>query len=159
MNDKSSNTDNIPDADSIQNPGLFRRLAAITYDVFLLLAVLFIATLIVLPFSPEDTITPSHPFFQVYLFLVSYLFFGWFWTHGGQTLGLIAWKSKVLDNEGNTLTWAQAFARFCWAILSWSAFGLGFIWILFDKNNLAWHDKLSKTRLYSIEKQDTKTSE
>ena len=148
MSDAPPDTGDVPGADTIRAPGFFRRFAAMTYDFFLLLAVLFAATVIALPFSSEDAITSGHPFFQIYLLTVSYLFFGWFWTHGGQTLGLLAWKTKVLDEKGNTLNWRQAFSRFCWALLSWSVFGLGFIWILFDKNNLSWHDKLSKTRLY-----------
>jgi uncharacterized RDD family membrane protein YckC len=33
-------------------------------------------------------------------------------------------------------------------MLSWASCGLGFFWILWDKNGYAWHDSLSKTRLF-----------
>ena len=33
------------------------------------------------------------------------------------------------------------------ALLSWGALGAGFLWILVDRNQLAWHDRLSGTRL------------
>ena len=33
------------------------------------------------------------------------------------------------------------------AILSWAPLGLGFLWQLWDKDKLAWHDRLSGTRL------------
>lgn len=140
------------DVASPQVPRFFRRMAIISYDAFLLLAVLFVATLIMLPFSPENSISSGQILFQVYLFVISFAFYGWFWTHGGQTLGLRAWKTTILDQQGEELSWQQAFARFCWAILSWAACGLGFIWIIFDKDSLAWHDKLSKTQPYYVKK-------
>jgi len=34
------------------------------------------------------------------------------------------------------------------AILSWGFCGLGFLWILIDKNQRSWHDHLSKTALF-----------
>ncbi len=150
MSDSTPPIDDKFIADKFEAPSFFRRLAAIVYDAFLLLAVLFVATLVALPFNSGDTFAPDQPLFQFYLLVVSFGFFGWFWTHGGQTLGLRAWKTKVLDQQGNPLSWQQACSRFCWALLSWAACGLGFIWILFDKNKLAWHDKLSKTRLYHL---------
>jgi len=41
-------------------PGFFRRLAAIFYDLFLLLAVLFLATAIELPFNAGEAFQPEH---------------------------------------------------------------------------------------------------
>lgn len=144
-------SNNIINTKPANAPSLLRHLAAVMYDALLLLAVLFVATIIVLALNSGATFLPEQRllihFFRIYLLAVSYLFFGWFWTHGGQTPGLRAWKIKVLTNNGNTINWQQALARFCWALLSWAACGLGFIWVLFDKNNLSWHDKLSKTRL------------
>jgi hypothetical protein len=35
-------------------------------------------------------------------------------------------------------------------MLSWSALGLGYWWILVDEEKLAWHDRLSATRLSLI---------
>ena len=34
---------------------------------------------------------------------------------------------------------------FCAAALSWACLGLGFVWILFDRRKLAWHDRLSNS--------------
>ena len=37
--------------------------------------------------------------------------------------------------------------RFAGAVISWLAFGLGFLWLLVDVDRLAWHDRLSGTSL------------
>ncbi|MFO1432341.1 MAG: RDD family protein [Candidatus Competibacteraceae bacterium] len=96
--------------------GLLRRLAAISYDSLLLLAVLFIATVLVLPLNGGVAIR-HNPFFSSYLFVVCFLFYGWFWTHGGQTLGMRAWKLRLQRRDGGVVTWWQALARFLLACL------------------------------------------
>ena len=130
-------------------PGFFRRLAAQIYDLFLLLAVLFFATAMLMPFTAGVTFTAQQIIiYRVYLVAVSFLFYGWFWTHGGQTLGLRAWKIKVLTLDKKPISWNQALLRFVTAIVSWGCFGLGFLWMLVDKNRCSWHDHLSKTALF-----------
>jgi uncharacterized RDD family membrane protein YckC len=47
----------------------------------------------------------------------------------------------------------MASLRFFAAILSWLPAGLGFWWQLWDKDKLAWHDRLSGTRLRHYPKQ------
>jgi uncharacterized RDD family membrane protein YckC len=129
-------------------PGLLRRLAAIVYDTILLAAVLFAATAAILPFNAGNAFRPGQYFYPAYLIGVSFLFFAWFWTHGGQTLGMRAWKIKVLTTDGNPINWRQAVLRFASALISWAVLGLGFWWILCDKQKRGWHDRLSHTMLY-----------
>lgn len=128
-------------------PGFFRRIGAIFYDGLLLLGLLFLATALLLPFSKGEAFAPNHLLYSIYLLLVTYLFFGWFWTRGGQTLGMRAWKIKVCTTKGGNLSWTQATARFLAALISWGLGGLGFLWILFNKNRNGWHDLLSKTQI------------
>lgn len=118
------------------------------YDLLLLIAVLFVATALLLPLNAGEAFTARQIFFPLYLLLVSFFFYAWFWTHGGQTLGLRAWKIKVLTLDRKPISWKQALLRFIGAILSWGFFGLGFLWILVDKNQRSWHDHLSKTALF-----------
>lgn len=126
-----------------------RRTAAQCYDLLLLLAVLFLATAVLLPFTSGESINPHQTlFYRVYLSLVSFFFYGWFWTHGGQTLGMRAWKITVLSHAQQPLSWRQAAVRYVMAWLSLGLFGLGFLWIFIDKNQLSWHDKVSGTALY-----------
>ena len=122
-------------------------MAAVCYDALLLLAVWFLATALVLPFNAGQAFSSDQYFYPIYLVTIAFVFYAWFWTHGGQTLGLRAWKIKVCSRNGGPVGWRQAAVRFTAAALSWTCFGLGFLWCLFDKNRLCWHDYLSNTRL------------
>lgn len=132
----------------MSEPGFLRRLAAILYDLLLLIAVLFVATALLLPLNKGEAFTVQQFFYPLYLLTISFLFYAWFWTHGGQTLGLRAWKIKVLTFDQKPISWKQALLRFVTAILSWGIFGLGFLWILIDKDHRSWYDNLSKTALF-----------
>jgi uncharacterized RDD family membrane protein YckC len=134
-------------------PGLLRRMAAIFYDAVLLIAVLCLASALALPFNSGEAFAPGQLVYQLYLFAVCYIFYIWFWTHGGQTLGLRTWKLKVGQQANSSaINWKQANMRFFAAILSWTCLGLGFVWCLFDKDSLCWHDRLSQTRLFFIDR-------
>lgn len=133
-----------------RNPpaGLLRRLAAIVYDWLLLVGVLFLVSL-PLPLI-DNSISQTwwiRLLTQLYLFATCLLFFCWFWVHEGQTLGMRAWRLKVVQPNGAGLSWRLALIRFFGAILSWLVLGLGFLWVLFDKDKKAWHDHLSGTKL------------
>ncbi len=129
-------------------PGLLRVFAAIVYDTLLVVALFFFATAILLPFNGGKAISHQQFFYPIYLLAVSFGFYGWFWTHGGQTLGLRAWKIKVLTENHKPLGWGQAFVRYICALFSFGLLGLGFLWILVDKNRRSWHDIVSKTGLF-----------
>lgn len=128
-------------------PNLLRRFAAIFYDFLLLLSVLFLATALILPFNAGQAFT-QHWLYSCYLLGISFTFYGWFWTHGGQTLGLRAWKLQILTFDRKTITWQQAFLRFSSAILSWAVLGLGFLWSLTNQERRCWHDLFSKTDIF-----------
>ena len=128
-------------------PGIFRRLGAILYDGIILCGILFVATALLLPWNGGQAIEAGRWPLPVYLLCVSFLFFGWFWTHGGQTLGMRAWKIRVISSSGAPLTWVQALIRFISAIVSWGVFGIGFLSIRFNRDRYAWHDRLSGTRI------------
>ncbi|OAI22499.1 hypothetical protein BJL95_11940 [Methylomonas sp. LWB] len=126
-------------------------MAAVFYDGFLLLAIWFVATALILPFNAGEAFNSGQYFYPLYLLAVAFGFYGWFWTHGGQTLGLKAWKIRVADKAGGKLGWRRAGVRFIGGLLSWAIFGLGFAWCLIDKEGLAWHDRLSGTRLFFLD--------
>ena len=88
----------------------------------------------------------------IIMFAISYLYFAWFWIHGGQTLGMKTWRIRVISTEGNTIDWKIAAIRYFGAIISWGLFTLGYLWSLFDKNKLCWHDMLSKTEIVDLRK-------
>ena len=138
-----------PGRDLLSAPGFLRRLAAQIYDLLLLIAILFLATALILPFTAGEAVSDQQTLiYRIYILVISFFFYGWFWTHGGQTLGLRAWKIKVLTRDQKPINWTQALLRFTTAIPSWGFFGIGFLWILVDKNRRGWHDHLSKTALF-----------
>lgn len=127
--------------------GFLRRFAAIVYDSLVLFAILCVATLIVLLFRGGQAIPPNEPLYLLYLIAVSFLYFGWFWTHGGQTLGMRAWRLRIKHQQGEIVTWKHALLRFLSAVLSWLPVGAGYVWMLVDRSGFAWHDRLSGTRV------------
>lgn len=148
--------------DQASQPGLLRRIAAICYDavlvfgVLLLLWTLFYFGLAALAGAEE---AGHHPLAQLYwpLALVAMVgFHVWFWTHGGQTLGMKSWRVRVVNVDGLDPSGGQALSRYLWAWLSAAALGLGFLWQLIDPERLTWHDRLSHTRLVMTVKRTRK---
>lgn len=130
--------------------GLLRRLAGLSYDLLLLVAILFVATAIVLPFNGGQALQPRQWIYPLYLLGITAFFFGWFWVHGGQTLGMKVWGLRVCTEDGGGLNWSRAGLRLLAACLSLGSFGMGYLWILVDSESLAWHDRLSGTRVVRI---------
>lgn len=144
----------------MRNAGLLRRFAAILYDSLLLLAVLMLATL---PFvalrGGEPVTTKGNLGYQLTLFVVIYAFFVGYWTRTGSTLGMQSWGLRVESRDGNAPTLAAASLRFFAAILSWLVLGLGFLWQLWDADELTWHDRISGTRLRYYPKKSRQSDE
>lgn len=126
-------------------PGLGRRLAACLYDGLVLVAVLMVAGAAWVTLA-RTAAPPGDWLFRAYLLAVSALFFGVFWRRG-ETLGMRAWKLRLETTGGRLPGWGHVLLRFATAIVSWAALGLGFLWVLVDREKLAWHDRLSGTRL------------
>ncbi len=135
-------------AQSHQRPGLFRHLAMMAYDMLLLLSVLLVAGFIAVAFNGGEAISSSNPFFMLYITGICFFFYGWFWTHGGQTLGMRAWKVHLIGQQQHDVTWQQVAIRFLANIIAWLPLGLGFWWQYIGKDNQSWPDYLSSTRLH-----------
>ena len=86
------------------------------------------------------------------LVLVGLVFFGYFWTKSGQTIGMRAWRLKVQTSQGSLISWPQAIIRSISALL-----GLGNLVVLVDfKNKKALQDYLSKTEVVTLTKEENK---
>jgi uncharacterized RDD family membrane protein YckC len=138
-----------------------RRLAAMFYDSLLLLAILMIATAAFLPLTGGEAITPTGTpaleyLYRVVLLALVVLFFGTFWTRRGQTLGMASWRLRVEREDGSLLTWGDTVVRLGAALLSWLPLGLGYLWILIDRDRRAWHDRLSRTRVVVLPKDSSR---
>ena len=145
------------DPASLPAAGLIRRLAALLYDAFLVLAiwmVLGFAAQLIAGVETNQVIdgrVQTNPAFGLLLFALmcasAAAFYVWFWTRGGQTLGMLAWRIRVQSRDGSPMTVRQALLRFLCAWLSFFLFGLGYLWLYLDPNGDAAHDRLTETRV------------
>lgn len=133
--------------DEYHPAGLWRRLAAMAYDWLLLASVLFATTFVLILLRGGAAIAPGTWWYGVLLIAVAFLFYGWCWTHGGQTLGLRAWKLRVVTADGRPLSWLDAARRFVASIVLLVPPGLGLVWALLDSKRRCWNDRLSHTRI------------
>jgi uncharacterized RDD family membrane protein YckC len=135
--------------------GLLRRLGAMIYDGLLLVALFMVATALFLPFTGGEAIHPRGTPLLEYayrgvLVLVVVGFHGLFWTRRGQTLGMASWRLRVEREDGRLLGWGDTLRRLAWAFVSLLPLGLGYLWIVFDPQRRAWHDRLSRTRVVVV---------
>lgn len=82
-----------------------------------------------------------------HLFALLLAYFGWFWTHGGQTLAMKTWRIRLVSMDGTTVRPGQALLRYalCWPSLLF--FGVGVLWASIDRDGQFLHDRLTGTRL------------
>lgn len=138
---------------SIETASLLRRLGAMIYDTVLAgFSIVIVAGVIAVLFS-KITGVKLPDLLMVLLYLaLAYGFFTWFWTHGGQTLGMRAWKIQVVGADNQPISQQQASLRFLWSAVCWLSLGIGFLVSLTDRDKLAWNDRHSGTRLIRVEK-------
>ncbi len=127
--------------------GFPRRLMVMLYDAVILLGLLIFASAVALPFGDIHKVVFRDLWFTAWLLLVIFAYFAICWKHGGMTLGMRAWKVHLVGKNHSALSWWQCFLRFLVSLASFSSFGLGFIWALWDKQNRTWHDLAAKTWL------------
>lgn len=142
----------------LKPPGLGRRVLAMLYDGLLLIALWFGVSALVMLVSAGLLADPNRPLWlalihRISLVLVTVGFFGGFWTHGGQTLGMRAWRLRLISspNQG-AVNWKQSLLRLASVCLSIGALGLGFFWMWIDPKRRTWHDRLSGTELILLPK-------
>jgi len=170
-------------ATSLTAAPLSRRLFAMLYDGLLLLALLFIAAAIPLLFTGGKAVEGHNLIKSIYIISVSFVFFGWFWTHGGQTLGMRAWRLKLVQENGAAISWLLALLRFLsglpgWLVFiigiafyfdpalslpgilhllqhmpAWSVMIIGIIWLTLDNWPNGWRAHLTHTRVILLPKQ------
>ncbi|WP_201223918.1 RDD family protein [Halochromatium roseum] len=145
------------DLTQAQGPGLLRRLATIFYDLLLVVSVLFAAafiyTILVQGLTGADLTQGVAGFlFQLYLLAVIVGYYLYFWTAGRQTLAMRAWRLLILREDGSPLSSVDALRRIGFAILTLAPAGLGLWWMLFDRDQLTWYDRLAGTRTLLLSK-------
>lgn len=155
---------------AFQRAGFFRRLASMVYDALVATAVgmlsglIFqVAVLILFQtqlldnrgfdnymdyFQASDTLMLLA---NVWVALWIAGFFLWFWKHGGQTLGMRAWRLKIYNLKDETdISYARLTVRLITAFL-----GLGTLLVLLDfKNRQSLQDRIAQTEVLFLSKED-----
>lgn len=151
------------DPETLLTPAtLLRRLLAMLYDALICIAVLLVATwgytllrAWMMGFDRYLELAESgqlgrDPLLTFFLFLVLYLFFAYFWTRTGQTLGMQAWRIRIENADGSSISWTQALKRYIAAYVSWITIGFGYLWMLWDPNRESWPCKFSGSRVVHV---------
>ncbi len=142
--------------------GLLRRMAALLYDAFLVAAIwMSLGLVLQLIFGTGTTQLVDDrvvidPFYSAFVFFVmvssAATFYIWFWRRTGQTLGMIAWRIKVVGTDNQAIPLKQGLIRFFAAWPAFWLFGLGYFWLYIDANRDAVHEKLSASKTILLPK-------
>ena|SRR5690349_1887523 len=82
----------------------------------------------------------------VAFFLITIVYFPWFWSRGGQTPGMKALEIRVVrDEDGGKVTVGKAILRLIGFWISAWVLYIGFAWILVDKRRRGWADLFAGT--------------
>jgi|SRR5688572_14917825 uncharacterized RDD family membrane protein YckC len=126
---------------------LARRGLSLSYEVLLLLAVLFAGALPFVLIAGAADRMAARPLFQLYLVALTAVYFVWQWRRGGQTLPMKTWRIRVVTREGAPLDWTRAAQRYLFALAGTLLAGAGFLWALVDRDRQFLHDRLAGTRI------------
>nr|WP_100656743.1 RDD family protein [Alteromonas flava] len=157
----SATSDNLPRA------GFFKRLAAMVYDVLVAVAVGMCAALVIIIILlilyqngviANDIEQPFNEFMQESLLYKSLVqawvllwvigFFLWFWKHGGQTLGMRAWRLRLYAMNEKPVGYGRLLVR-----LISSLGGIGTLLVLLDfRHKLALQDRVSGIEVVQLSK-------
>lgn len=144
------------DTNSTLAPALPRRLASMAYDTFLVLPLIMLSVALGLGLKSIVTggATDASGASVLDISLVRFLsiatvitFFSAFWLKSGQTLGMQAWRIKLVSSDGKKLSIMQCVIRCLGAVFSAGCLGLGYWWCIVDPHRRYWHDYLSRTEL------------
>lgn len=154
---------------------LWRRLAATLYDVFPVVAIWFGIGFVVTGARGFRAVPAYTWWFELLLLAGAFVYLGWSWRRGGQTLGMKAWRIVVVDAGGRSPGWARIALRFAvmmvglaslpgaaWALQqpmgapriavlgAAGAAVLGVLWVLVDRRGRMVHDLVAGTRVVSL---------
>ena len=132
----------------MQQAGFLKRVLALVYDSLLIGAIVLVLRLLLVFVNggyPESSSVLS--FIQLFILVFTGpIFYSYFWiANKGQTTGMQAWKIKLVSIDETELNIKKTMLRCLISTISFVCFGLGYFWILYDKNNLSWSDILTKT--------------
>ena len=127
-----------------------RRLLVMFYDAIILLGLLMLASAAALPFGDVNKVAFHDFWFTLWLLLVCFTYLGSCWRYGGMTVGMRAWKIRLISSNEQLITWPMCLLRFLVGLISLSVFGLGILWAMVDQKNRTWYDLATHTLLIKL---------
>ncbi len=85
------------------------------------------------------------PFGPFFFLIFQYVYFVFFFSTTGQTVGKAVMGLRVVTIDGQRLGVRRSFIRTLCYTLSLAPLGLGFLWVLGEDRRKAWHDKIART--------------
>ena len=85
------------------NAHLARRIAALVYDGFLIIAIWMISSILLISLVTEGEALQGLAF-QLFLYLELGGFYIYFWCKRGQTLGMQVWRIQLITEQGQSLS-------------------------------------------------------
>ena len=110
------------------------------YELIIQIGLWFVVTFLTLAVLNVD-LTSNPNLLRFILWASSGMYFMASWLHGGQTLAMKAWKLKLTYPKENK-NFNYFFSRYCLASIGIAFFGLGYLYIFFDKKNRYLHDRI-----------------
>jgi len=117
------------------------------YDAVILLGLLIVASAVALPFGNIDKVALHDFWFTLWLLAACFAYLGGCWRYRGMTLGMRAWRVRLVSYDGQNISWPGCLLRFLVGLVSLGALGLGILWVLVDTKNRGWHDLAAHTLL------------
>lgn len=132
--------------------GLGRRLLALLYDLFPAFGLWFVVAAVFVAVQGDAIRGGALGLAEfAMMWLATGLYATTSWHRGGQTLGLRAWRLRVVTADGQPPGWRAAWGRYAVGGVSLLAGGLGFWWAWLDHDRRTWHDRVSGTRVVRID--------
>ncbi|MDI1363044.1 RDD family protein [Methylotenera sp.] len=128
-------------------PSFIKLGACLIYEMLVVIALSLAATAIFVLLLGEATIGIKRYLLQLFLWLTAGVYFVWCWHRKGQTLAMQTWQLKLLNQKAQLLPLKAAIVRYLLASLSLMVFGLGFLWVIVDRDRLFLHDRLLKNKI------------
>ena len=134
----------------MQSAGFLKRILALVYDSLLIAAIVLVLSLLLVFINGGYPDSGSFlSFIQFFILVVTGpIFYSYFWiVNKGQTTGMQAWKIKLVTMDETELNIKKTMLRCLISTISFAFIGLGYLWILYDKDDLSWSDILTKTKV------------
>ena len=138
----------------MQPAGFLKRVLALVYDSLLIGAIVLVLSLLLVFVNggyPESGSFVSFIQFFILVF-AGPIFYSYFWiANKGQTTGMQAWKIKLVTMDETELNIKQTMLRCLISTISFACLGLGYLWILYHKDDLSWSDIVTNTKIIRID--------